>query len=197
MIKHLALLIVLGWACSGHSSDTAAQEINYLNVNSGSVPTGMTYDLSQNMPQNSPFLATGAAPNHNHYSPYPRDRFPNSRSPDYTPPGTPLVVLPMPLSINGMSGVNSRLGFQFPGSYMPQDVPLHRFNGHVVCDPPDLAGEATAGKTMRRIVKVTTTRSLAAPNQSQPCPIYTVNGEIQGQKGYTTTTMPSILNAPQ
>ncbi|WP_143860911.1 hypothetical protein [Nitrosovibrio sp. Nv4] len=110
--------------------------------------------------------------------------------------GRPLIVLPVPLQGNGMSGFNSMYGFQYPGSYMPRDTPLHRFNGYVVCDPPELPTEATTepGAVARRSIKITSTRSLAAPAHSQPCPVYTINGEIPKQKSYTTK--PSRRNAP-
>jgi hypothetical protein len=113
----------------------------------------------------------------------------------------PLIVVPMPPPNNGMSGFNSTYGLQYPGSYMPRDTPLHRFNGYVTCDPPDLSKEkpagTTSGTTAQRLIKITSTRSLAAPAQSQPCPVYTINGEIPKQKSYnTTTTMPSQRLAP-
>ncbi|BCT68001.1 hypothetical protein NNRS527_01593 [Nitrosospira sp. NRS527] len=115
--------------------------------------------------------------------------------------GGPVVVLPMP-PMGGSSGYNNMHGFQYPGSYMPRDTPLHKFNGYVACAPPDLAGETaavgtTTGAPARRLVKITSTRSLAAPAYQQPCPVYTVNGEIPKQQGYTTTTRPSGRNAPQ
>lgn len=111
------------------------------------------------------------------------------------------VVLPIPLPMGGISGFNSMYGFQYPGSYMPPDTSLHRFNGYVRCDPPDLykeaAAETTAGVAAQRLVKITSTRSLAAPVQSQPCPVYTINGRIPKQKSYnTTTTMPSRRPPP-
>lgn len=196
MTKHYALLIVLGLAAySGHSDYISAQEVNYSDASMGFGPMGMT----QGMAQNSPFLSPGAVSdhNHNHYPHYPRNNlhnFPPSRSSGY-PGGAPLVVLPVPLPANGMAGLNSGSGF--PGSYMPQGTPLHRFNGYVVCDPPDLAAETTAGANPKRVVKITTTRSLAAPSHSQPCPVYTVNGEIQRQKDYTTGTMPPMGNTTQ
>lgn len=199
MLKHLALLIVLGFAWSGYSSDTAAQEVNYRDVNMGSVPAGMLQGIGQDINpgtiQDSPFLFP-ATPNPNHY---PQNGFPHGRSPGYLP-GAPLVVLPVPSLMNGMSGFNSMSGFQFPGSYIPQGTPLHRYNGYAVCDPPDLAAGATAGTTggttPQRIVKITSTRSPSAPSHPQPCPVYTINGEIQQPKNYTTTITPSIRNAP-
>ncbi|SCY26540.1 hypothetical protein SAMN05216420_10443 [Nitrosospira sp. Nl5] len=190
MTKHSALLIVLGLAAySGHSGYISAQEVNYADANMGFGPVGMTQDMAQN----SPFLSPGAAPAHGHSPQYPGNSFPPARSSGY--PGGPLVVLPVPLPANGMSGLNSGSGF--PGSYMPQGTPLHRFNGYIVCDPPDLAAEATTGATPKRVVKITTTRSLSAPGHSQPCPVYTVNGEIQRQKDYTTGTTPPVPNALQ
>jgi hypothetical protein len=129
MTKHSALLIVLGLAVySGHSGYISAQEVNYADANMGFGPVGMTQDMAQN----SPFLAPGAAPAHNHSPHYPGNNFPPRHSSGY-PGGAPLVVLPVPLPANGMSGLNSGSGF--PGSYMPQGTPLHRFNGYIVCDP--------------------------------------------------------------
>lgn len=194
MFKHSALLIVLGLAYSGHSGNVAAQEASYMDMNTGSMPAGITPDMGRDMAQNSPFLSPGAIPSPNHYRQGHLPHLPHGRSSGY-PPGVPLILLPMPLSMNGMSGSNSMSGAHFPGSYIPQGTPLHRYNGYVVCDPPDLAG----GATPKRIVKITTTRSTGAPSHSQPCPVYTVNGEIQAQKGYTTTTTttPPVQNAPQ
>ncbi len=110
--------------------------------------------------------------------------------------GRPVVVLPMP-PMGGSSSYNNMHGFQYPGSYMPRDTPLHKFNGYVACDPPDLAGETAAGAPVRRLVKITSTRSLAAPGYQQPCPVYTINGEMPKQQSYTTTPRPSGPNAPR
>lgn len=107
--------------------------------------------------------------------------------------GRPIIVLPM------SPYINTRSGFQYPGSYMPRDTPLHRFNGYTVCTPPTLARETTTeteeGAKAQHLVKITSTRSLAVPSHQQPCPIYTINGELPQQKSYATTTMPS-RNAP-
>jgi hypothetical protein len=117
-------------------------------------------------------------------------------------PGRPIAVLPlpMPLPMNNGPALNSPYGFQFPGSYMPRETPLHRFNGYVVCDPPDLSEAVTPDKATsppaRRLVKITSTRSLAAPGSSQPCPIYTVNGQPPKQKNYATTNVPPPPNLP-
>lgn len=165
-----------------------------MDENMGFGPMGMTPDMARN----SPFLSPGAIPDHSHSPHYPRNNlnsFPHGRSSGY-PGGTPLVVLPVPLPANGMSGLNSGQGFQYPGSYMPPGTPLHRFNGYIVCNPPDLAVEANSGANPKRVVKITTTRSLATPGHSQPCPVYTVNGEIQKQRDYTTRTTPPIRNVP-
>jgi hypothetical protein len=110
------------------------------------------------------------------------------------PFGAPIVVLPVPLPAGGTSGSNNTYGFQYPGSYIPRDTPLHRFNGYIVCDPPNTVSGANGGTTSeptnapiaRRMVKITTTRPLAAPGSLQPCPIYTINGEIQKNNDYTT-----------
>lgn len=190
MIKRLASLIVLGLAYSGYSGYAGAQEANAMGADMGFIPGGM----GQDMAQNSPFVSPGTLPNHN---PYPHNSIPNSRLPGSTS-GAPLVLLPVPA--NSMSGINTPYGLQFPGSYMPSGTPLHRYNGYVVCDPPDLNKGTTTGAptgaTPQRIVKITTTRSPSAPGYQQPCPVYTVNGEIQQPKGYTTTSAPSIRSAP-
>lgn len=193
MFKYFALLIVLGVTYAGHSGNAAAQETGGMEMSMGPVPVGIAPGMGLGMDQNSPFLSPGTSLSPSQY----RQGLPHSsygRASGHHG-GTPLVVLPIPLPMNGMSGPNGMAGAQFPGSYMPQGTPLHRFNGYTVCDPPDL----TAGATPKRVVKVTTTRSLAAPGHSQPCPVYTVNGEIQTQKGYTTTTAttPPVQNAPQ
>ena len=111
--------------------------------------------------------------------------------------GRPIIVLPV---LPESPYINTRSGFQYPGSYMPRGTPLHRFNGYIVCDPPNLTGETrtetAAGAKAQRLVKITSTRSLAAPGYQQPCPIYTLNGELPQQKSYATTTMPSTRNAP-
>lgn len=157
----------------------------------GSIPGGMGHDMAQNSPFASP---PGTLPSH---IPHSHNSIPNNRLPGSTS-GAPLVLLPVPAG--SMSGTNTPYGYQFPGSYMPSGTPLHRHNGYVVCDPPDLnkgttTGAAT-GAPAQRIVKITTTRSPSAPGYQQPCPVYTVNGEIPQQKGYTTTTTPSIRSAP-
>ncbi|MGH8763319.1 MAG: hypothetical protein ACREUR_08825 [Nitrosospira sp.] len=195
MFKYFTLVVVLGLAHSGHSGKAAAQETGGMEMSMGSVPARIASDMGLGMAQNSPFLSPGSilSPNqyrqgHLPYAPYGRPAGHHA--------GTPLVVLPMPLPMNGMSGPHSMSGAQFPGSYMPQGTPLHRFNGYTVCDPPDLA----EGTTPKRIVKITTTRTPASPSHSQPCPIYTVNGEIHPQKGYATTTTiitPPVQSAPQ
>ena len=117
-------------------------------------------------------------------------------------PGRPIAVLPLPvpLPMNNGSALNSPYGFQYPGSYMPRETPLHRFNGYVVCDPPNLTEAVTGGKATsppaRRLVKITSTRSLAAPGSAQPCPIYTIDGQPPKQKNHVMTNVPPPLNLP-
>ena len=193
MIKHLAKYLVtavLGVAYSSYPGYTAAQEASGMDANMGAFPAQM----HPGMAQNSPFISPDTIPNHNAY---PYNRVPGGPNRG-APPGTPLILLPVPA--NSLSGINTPYGFQFPGSYMPSGTPLHQYNGYVVCDPPDpgkgtTTGAAT-GATAQRIVKITTTRSPSAPGYQQPCPVYTVNGEIRQPKGYTTTTTPSIRSAP-
>ncbi|HET7061505.1 MAG TPA: hypothetical protein VFI43_04930 [Nitrosospira sp.] len=106
----------------------------------------------------------------------------------------PVIVLPVPLS-QGRQLPADPYRFHYPGSYIPRDTPLHRFNGYIVCDPPDAAkkkGEARQGTNTGkptdqlpekaatpRLVKITSTRPLAAPDYLKSCPIYTINGQIQ------------------
>jgi hypothetical protein len=204
MIRHHALLAVFGLIYSVYSGYIVAQHMNAMDANMGSVPMHMGHDMMQNSPfvspgtvpdmmQNSPFVSSGILPNHN---PSPPASIPGSGNPGSTP-GRPLVVLPVPAS--GMPGINTPYGYQFPGSYMPSGTPLHRYNGYTVCDPPDLSKGTTTGAatgaTARRIVKSTSTRSPSAPGYPQPCPVYTIDGEIQQPKGYTTTTTSSVPNA--
>ncbi|PTR10812.1 hypothetical protein C8R32_101342 [Nitrosospira sp. Nsp5] len=194
MIKHFAkyLVTVLGVAYSSYPGYTAAQEASGMDANMGAFPA----EMHQGMVQNSPFISPGTLPNPN---PYTDNRVLGGPTRG-AQPGAPLILLPVPA--NSMSGINTPYGTQFPGSYMPGGTPLHRYNGYVVCDPPDLnkgtATGAATGATAQRIVKITTTRSPSAPSHQQPCPVYTVNGEIQPPKGYTTTTTttPSIRSAP-
>lgn len=201
MIKHVALLIVLSLAYSGRSGETAAQELNHLDAGMGGVPAGMMQGMTGDViTPNSPFLSPpGANFNHNPYPHFPQNRFPFpyglSSGSGYLP-GSPRIVLPVPLPMGAMPGFSSIYGFQYPGSYLPRGTPLHRFNGYVVCNPPDLAAASTGGIPARRVVKVTATRSLAVPGSSQPCPVYTINGEIQNQTGYATKAVPLVGNPP-
>jgi hypothetical protein len=118
----------------------------------------------------------------------------------------PIVVLPVPLPA-GTASTADAYGFQYPGSYTPRNTPLHRFNGYVVCDPPNPPDSATTGTNSGsklgssarstekptgkpakpRLVKITTTRPLASPGHLQPCPIYTIDGRVQKNSGYSTT----------
>lgn len=187
-VKNCALLIVFNLACSSHAQ---AQELSAPDVR---IPSGFATEMVPDSPfvyppaMHDQFARQGAA--HNHHN----------RHQNTSLSGRPLIVLPVPLQGNNTSGYNSMYGFQYPGSYMPRDTPLHRFNGYMVCDPPELPREATtepgAGAVTRRSIKITSTRSLAAPAHSQPCPVYTINGEIPKQKSYTTTTTPSRRSAP-
>jgi len=102
--------------------------------------------------------------------------------------GRPVIVLPMQPYIDAVSG------FQYPGSYMPPGTPLHRFNGYIICNPPNLnrdAGvEAAAGAGTQRVIKITSTRSPSIPGHSGPCPIYTINGELPPEKSHSTILPP-------
>jgi hypothetical protein len=172
------MLAVLGLTGVIYLGKAAAQDLTAMDANMGPHSGGM----HQGMMQNSPFVSSGILLNQ---SPYSHSLVPNDRPPA-SRPGAPLVLLPVPA--NSMSGINTPYGLQFPGSYMPSGTPLHLFNGYAVCDPPAIA----AGQ---RIVKITSTRSPSAPSAQQPCPIYTINGQIQQPKGYTSSTTSTIPNA--
>lgn len=182
MVKYLTPFIVFGLAYSAYSDPAAAQEANAGDMNIGSFPM----EAGQDRMQNSPFISPGTLLDH---SPYPYNRIPgpDGRYSGFTP-RAPLIVLPVPLPAGGMPGFNNGQGFQYPGSYIPAGTPLHRFNGYVVCNPPPVA----AGQ---RMVKSTSTRSFSAPSHPQPCPVYTIDGEIQQPKSYATTANPAIRNA--
>ncbi|SOD41738.1 hypothetical protein SAMN06298226_2040 [Nitrosovibrio sp. Nv4] len=184
VIKSSALLIAFNLA---YSSQAPAQELIAPDMN---IPSG----AAAGMAQDSPFVYPSAM--HDQFARHGAAYNQHNGHQNKGASGRPLIVLPVPLQGNGMSGFNSMYGFQYPGSYMPRDTPLHRFNGYVVCDPPELPTEATTepGAVARRSIKITSTRSLAAPAHSQPCPVYTINGEIPKQKSYTTK--PSRRNAP-
>lgn len=173
MIKYFAMFIGFGLICSSYPNHSAAQEWIPQDGDTVSVPVT---EMDQG-------AFTPPAAIQNQYG----QSF-----------GGPAAVLPVPVPVpvpaGGATGFNGGYGFQYPGSYYPRDTPLHRFNGYIVCDPPKPAGEApretTSGSpgipVARRMVKITTTRSLAAPGYLQPCPIYTINGEIQKSGSYTT-----------
>lgn len=193
MITNLATLLIFGLA---YSSQAIAQELGLEDIDAAQ-DTGGTLAPADYMVQRylgSPFNPslyppamlnqTVPAEGPRRHSPGPAHSF-----------GRPIIVLPM------SPYINMRSGFQYPGSYMPRDTPLHRFNGYTVCDPPNLARETTtkteAGAKAQRLVKTTSTRSLAAPSHQQPCPIYTINGELPQQESHAkTTAVPSTRNAP-
>ena len=176
MTQQLMLLMTLGLAYSSYSGGIAAQKFHFPDPDAA--PT--VAELSQ-----GPFISSPELHN------------PNDPSTDASaglPSSAPIVVLPVPLPGGGAPGSNNTYGLQYPGSYMPRDTPLHRFNGYIVCNPPNTAdgangaatSESTGTPVARRMVKITTTRSLAAPPYLQPCPIYTINGEIPDNNAYTT-----------
>jgi hypothetical protein len=109
--------------------------------------------------------------------------------------GRPVIVLPMQPYIDTVSG------FQYPGSYMPPGTPLHRFNGYIICNPPNLnrdaVAEAAAGTGAQRVIKITSTRSPSIPGHSGPCPIYTINGELPPQKSHSTIFPPDRISPTQ
>lgn len=168
-MKYLALLTGICLAYSGFPEHSAAQELSSQTPNTASAAMA---EIGQDS-----FIPAPAIQNHN--------------APGI---GQPIIVLPVPLPGGRASGSNNTYGLQYPGSYIPRDTPLHRFNGYIVCDPPNTVSgangrttsEPTDAPIARRMVKITTTRSLAAPGSLQPCPIYTINGEIQKNNDYTT-----------
>lgn len=112
-------------------------------------------------------------------------------------PSRPVMILPMPVYADTMSGTHG------PGSYVPRDTPLHRFNGYVVCNPPppstgNTAASETAGTAERpkRVVKITSTRSPAAPGYLQPCPVYTLDGQLPSQHGAAIQGEAATPNKP-
>ena len=183
MIKFLSSLIIVS-AALGISDPSSAQEAfgGHMGHGMGHIPSA----LHANMGLDSPFIRSfpsfsldSSSGLGSHFS---------SSSGLGTSPSVPRVLLPLP--INGpLWGSQSRYGFQYPGSYLPAGTPLHRYNGYIVCNPP----AAAAGK---RMVKITTTRSLAAPGDTQPCPVYTIDGEVPKTKNYTTTSVPSTTQNP-
>lgn len=176
VIRYLPILFV---SCLGYSSPACTQEVP------GPLPDatwGMGMgEISLNSPD-SPYAMPMPMPMQGGRS-VPR-------------PGRPVVILPMsPMpSMSPYPGAPS--GLHGPGSYVPRETPLHRFNGYVVCDPPPhraantVATGPEAGMQERpeRVVKITSTRSPAAPGYLQPCPIYTVNGEPPRQESRLKTT---------
>ncbi|PTR16241.1 hypothetical protein C8R31_102255 [Nitrosospira sp. Nsp2] len=195
VIKRFALLFLTGLA---HSSQASAQEPDSFASSgiTGEVPSGMIG--AGPLMHGSP-VPPGQFPP---APPYPASPYGNHQYGQYGQQGNwagrPIVMLPMPLPMNNGAGFNNPYGFQFPGSYMPRETPLHKFNGYEVCDPPSLAENAGPGTPSsppaRRLVKITSTRSLAAPGSSQPCPIYTINGQLPRQNSYATGKAPAPQN---
>lgn len=183
MIKFLSSLIIVS-AALGISDPSSAQEAigSHMGHDVAHIPSA----LHASMGLDNPFIRS--------FPSFPLDSSSglgshfSSSSGLGTSPSFPRMLLP--LLINGpLWGSQSRYGFQYPGSYLPAGTPLHRYNGYIVCDPP----AAAAGK---RMVKITTTRSLAAPGDTQPCPVYTIEGEVPKTKNYTTTSVPSATRNP-
>jgi hypothetical protein len=187
VIKNLVTLLILGLT---YSNASKAQEFA---VQDDAITSQSQPEMGQNELINSSFYPPstliGGAPTEAAWE----------RHTQHNPPsharsfGRPVVVLPAPPVGNSITGLH------YPGSYIPQGTPLHRFNGYTVCDPPKLVKEPTAekvtGATPQRLVKITSTRSPAVPSDLQPCPIYTLNGELPRQKS-ATTSVPPTQNAP-
>lgn len=102
--------------------------------------------------------------------------------------GRPVIMLPT------QPYTDTASGFQYPGSYMPPGTPLHRFNGYIICNPPNLnrgaVAETAAGTGTQRVIKITSTRSPSIAEHPGPCPIYTINGELPPQKSHSTILPP-------
>jgi hypothetical protein len=190
MIKSLPSLIIVSTVL-GISDPSSAQEAfgGHMGTSHdmGHIPSDQITNMGLASPF-APFLLPGGSFGHNPYLPSSVYSGIHGPGPGSSRP-FPRMFLPLPIN-SPLWGSQTRYGFQYPGSYLPAGTPLHRYNGYMVCDPP----AAAAGK---RIVKITTTRSLAAPGDTQPCPVYTVNGGIPEAKSYTTTNMPpAIRNSP-
>jgi hypothetical protein len=186
VLKNLAIVFFLGLAYSNFVSAHEFQPADPVAVSDSH------QELRQSELTASPFYPEGMPGGHLSVEALERhhvqnERYLHARSLGL---GQPVVVLPVPPISQGL---------QYPGSYMPQGTPLHRFSGYIVCDPPRLPKESTAEKTAaasaQRVTKITSTRSLAAPGHLQPCPIYTINGELPTLKSHATT-MPSRTAPP-
>jgi hypothetical protein len=190
MIKSLASLIMVS-AALGVSSHSFAQEAfgGNMGMSHGMshIPSDPLTDMGVATPF-APFRLPGGNLSHNPYPPSSVYSGIHGPGPGSSRP-FPRMFLPLPAN-SPLWGFQTPYGFQYPGSYLPPGTPLHRYNGYIVCDPPP----AAAGK---RVVKITTTRSLAAPRDTQPCPVYTIDGEAPRGKSYTTTnTAPAIRSSP-
>jgi hypothetical protein len=189
MIKSLASLIIVS-AVLGISDPSCAQEAFGTDMGTSHGMGPIPSDQLTNIGFASPFAPSPLPGGNSGHYPYPPFAVYSGIHGAGPGPSLPFPRMLLPLPINSaIWGVQTRYGFQYPGSYLPPGTPLHRYNGYIVCDPPP----AAAGK---RMVKITTTRSLAAPGDTQPCPVYTVNGIPEG-KSYTTTNMPAATrNSP-
>ncbi|SEM74178.1 hypothetical protein SAMN05216404_10129 [Nitrosospira multiformis] len=164
-----------------------------MGVPEGIVPiAGSTAEGAPSIPGNSFYPSFYPSMMLNQQVPIKGARDHDTRSNTY-PFARPFLVLPVPPFVNTMPG------FYSPGNYMPRGTELHRFNGYVVCNPPNLNGETTAeisaGTTAQRWIKITSTRSPTAPTYPGPCPIYTINGELPQQKS-RNTILPSSRTPP-
>jgi len=189
MIKPPASLAIFGAVLAAFSCGLPAREAWGSDMGMMHGPGSQYPDMGYNSPF-APSLPPEALSGH---SPYPHSSvYSGIQNPSSFGSGSsaamPRILLPLPIN-SPMWGFQTRYGFQYPGSYLPAGTPLHRYNGYIVCDPP----AAAAGK---RIVKITTTRSLAAPGDTQPCPVYTINGEVPKAKSYTTTNAPPVIRNP-
>ena len=192
MVKSLASLLLVS-AMSGIPGHSTAREAFGSDMGMSHGTDHIPADPHPDMGFDSPFAPSLPPGTHFGPNPYPPSSVYSGMQNYGNLPGSsspfPRMLLPLPIN-SSMWGFQTRYGFQYPGSYLPPGTPFHRYNGYMMCDPP-------AAATGKRIVKITTTRSLAAPADTQPCPVYTINGGIPGGKSYTTTnTAPAIRNSP-
>jgi hypothetical protein len=105
----------------------------------------------------------------------------NNQNDDASQDTKVIVLLPLQVTITRMSVV------QGPGTCQTSQ-PSGLFHGYAICD----LGNLPQGPTVRRTVKIETTKSTAAPNYPQTCSafIYSRVGDIQKNNNYATATVP-------
>jgi hypothetical protein len=105
----------------------------------------------------------------------------NNQNDDASQDTKVIVLLPLQVTITGMSVL------QGPGTCQTSQ-PSGLFHGYAICD----LGNLPQGPTVRRTVKIKTTKSTAGPNYPQTCSafIYSRVGDIQKNNNYLTATVP-------